>query len=127
MTAKRTVLVVEVDDGIRSSLRQTLEEEAYQVVAFDNGGAALEWLSARPAPELPCAALVDVVMPGMDGAQLVAAMRSADAMRRIPIVMMTSLMSPHARLPPGVRLLRKPFRVDPLLGAVEDCCGLPPL
>ena len=37
------------------------------------------------------------------------------------------VMSPHARLPPGVRLLRKPFQVDQLLGAVEDCCGLPPL
>lgn len=57
------ILVVDDDADILDTLRYALEQEGYQVAAYANGRAALE--AARREP--PDAAILDVMLPGLNG------------------------------------------------------------
>jgi CheY-like chemotaxis protein len=61
---RKTVLVVEDDRDIRSSMELFLEEEGYAVVTADNGQAALERIPHLPQPSV---VLLDLMMPKLDG------------------------------------------------------------
>ena len=60
------VLTVEDDVGIRSSLRLALEDEGYHVEEAATGEEALELFAHQP----PDVALVDLMLPGIDGFEL---------------------------------------------------------
>jgi PAS domain S-box-containing protein len=82
------VLVVEDDAGSRRFLRSILEHESWQVEEAENGVAALEWLNSHDTvPEL---ILLDLMMPTMDGFELVNALRVNPAWRQIPIIVITA-------------------------------------
>ena len=57
------VLVVEDEPDIRDALSETLVDEGYEVVSASDGAAALNLLNGQ----LPDLAVVDLMMPGMDG------------------------------------------------------------
>jgi two-component system, OmpR family, response regulator MprA len=57
------VVVVEDEPDIRDALSETLADEGYEVVSAADGAAALSLLNGR----LPDIAVVDLMMPGMDG------------------------------------------------------------
>jgi CheY-like chemotaxis protein len=80
------VLVVDDDAAIRQLLRRILEEEGYSVVEAHNGRAALERMSER----VPGAILLDLMMPEMDGFEFVDALRTREAWRHIPVVIVTA-------------------------------------
>jgi CheY-like chemotaxis protein len=81
------VLVVEDDPDSRRFLRAILEHESWHVEEAENGVAALEWLSGNESPEL---IVLDLMMPTMDGFELVNALRLHPAWRRIPIIVITA-------------------------------------
>src|SRR5688572_2265458 len=66
---RRRLLLVEDDAEVRTSLREALEEDDYDVVTATNGLDALDWLRHN---ELPDAILLDLMMPVMDGFQFLA-------------------------------------------------------
>jgi CheY-like chemotaxis protein len=82
------VLVVEDDPDSRRFLRAILEHESWHVEEAENGVAALEWLSRNES--LPELILLDLMMPAMDGFELVNALRLHPAWRRIPIIVITA-------------------------------------
>ena len=67
-----TILVVDDEAQIRTTLRGVLSDEGFDVVEAENGRAALEVL-AHQAPRL---AIVDIWMPEVDGIELVQRMRT---------------------------------------------------
>ncbi|WP_169577893.1 hybrid sensor histidine kinase/response regulator transcription factor [Salisaeta longa] len=84
-TAQPTVLVVDDDPDMRTFVRSILEPD-YLVRAASDGHAAL-----RMSREiLPDCVVADVVMPRVDGMELVAALRKHDATEDIPVVMLTA-------------------------------------
>jgi len=101
------VLVVDDDEGIRQLLRRILEEEGYTVVEAQNGRAALERMGERA----PGAILLDLMMPEMDGFEFVNALRTREAWRQIPVVIITAkdlTAEDHERLNGSVvRILQK--------------------
>lgn len=116
------VVIVE-DDPMVSLLDRTYAEKdaRFQVVqTFQNGQAALEWLTENPADLV----ILDVYMPLLTGFELLRALRS----RQIPVdaIMVTAANDPEtvdALLKMGVvDYLVKPFTCDRFQQALETFC-----
>jgi CheY-like chemotaxis protein len=116
-----SVLVVDDDHDFRELARRLLEREGYTVIEADNGRAAL----ARLRDATPSVILLDLMMPEMDGFDVVAAIQGNTAWRPIPVVVITAKdLSPedHERLNGYVaRVLQKgALSREALLGEVRD-------
>jgi len=85
--APGSVLVVEDDDDQRQLLRTILGARGWSVREAANGRLALDAIGA----ELPDVILLDLMMPEMDGFELVAALQANVAWRTIPVVVVTAL------------------------------------
>ncbi len=81
------VMVVEDEQDIREILKNLLEDEGFQVVALENGINILEDLS-RDVPDL---VLLDHILPGKTGVEVVREVRSHEKFARLPIIMVTGL------------------------------------
>jgi len=80
------ILIVEDDDATRNILRRILEKQGWAVVEADSGQAALEQLElARPH-----LILLDLMLPEMDGFELIAELRKSRSEDPIPIVVITA-------------------------------------
>lgn len=116
------VLIVEDDPDVRESLRGVVLDEGYCVAEAGDGRQALEYLRAHANP---CVMILDLMMPVMDGWQLLAAMKDDAALGRIPVVVVSASSVDKlqtAQTLGAVALLRKPVHLDALLEAVERFC-----
>ncbi|MEU3571400.1 response regulator transcription factor [Kitasatospora sp. NPDC036755] len=117
ITARRTVLVVEDDPGVRSTLDHLLRFEGYQVLTTADGQEALDLLEHR-RPDL---AVVDVVMPRLDGLALCRMLRRRGD--RLPVLVLTArhqLGDRVAGLDAGADdYLAKPFATEELLARIR--------
>ncbi|HZL16373.1 MAG TPA: response regulator [Polyangia bacterium] len=111
----RRILVVEDDESIRETLREAFEDEGYEIETACNGQEALDILTdGSPHPDV---AILDLVMPILDGNRLYQAMQADPALSEIPVIVSTSSPS---RAPKGVLIVAKPVNLDRLLEAVAD-------
>ena len=81
------VLVVEDDAGAREMIRQTIEKMSLPVAEADNGVQALDWLGEHPAPAV---ILLDLMMPEMDGFEVLDALAAHPQWREIPVIVITA-------------------------------------
>src|SRR5262245_55113921 len=72
--SRPVVLAVDDDSGVLQSLELILEEQ-YEVLVASDGSAALEVVRTRPID----AVLLDVLMPGLDGLEVLARMKAIDS------------------------------------------------
>jgi two-component system, NtrC family, response regulator AtoC len=86
MDRNATILVVEDDEATRSALGEYLESAGYRVRSAATGGEGLAALQAQPEVE---AVLLDLVMPDMDGFELLRRYREADG--RAAVVVLSGL------------------------------------
>ncbi len=113
----RTILLVEDDLDIRETLSDVLRLEGYEVVTAANGREAIDVLDHSTTP--PSLILADLMMPVMDGWQLLAELRASGERRKIPVIVSTAA---NDKLPSGVPILRKPLELDTLLRMVAASC-----
>ena len=110
------ILLVEDDAGIRESVLECLASEGYAVDAVANGADALAWLAREPRPAL---VVLDLVMPVMNGAELLGRIRADARIADLPVVLMTAAMPSSALpIPEAGAVLSKPFELDALLETV---------
>jgi two-component system cell cycle sensor histidine kinase/response regulator CckA len=114
------VLVVEDDPRVRELIRLVLVRAGHEVVAVAGPHAALAALNRQPAISLM---LVDVVMPEMDGYDLVAVARKISP--RVHVVFMSGFAHDATRHPSGDSFLAKPFTVESLTGIVQEALAAP--
>ena len=122
--SQSTVLVVEDNYPIREYI-ESLLQESYRVFTTENGQEALDWLEkSEAAGHFPDLIISDVMMPIMDGFQLLTTLRTTGQYRSIPIVMLTA----KAELDDKLKALRigvddymvKPFVEEELLARVSN-------
>ena len=86
MSLKRTILVVEDEQDIRELVRFHLEQEGFSIREAETGEAALKLVAA----ERPALVVLDLMLPGTDGLEVSRRLRSAEATRTLPIIMLTA-------------------------------------
>jgi CheY-like chemotaxis protein len=75
---------------------------------------------------VPALVLVDLVMPGMSGADLLRRLRAEPALDKVPMVLMTAALPRSDEPGLATEILRKPFDLDDLLATVARHCPPPP-
>ncbi|MBF0619200.1 MAG: response regulator transcription factor [Candidatus Omnitrophica bacterium] len=80
------VHIVEDDKDISRLIQYNLEKAGYVCAVSFSGKDALEALAKRPADLV----ILDVMMPGMDGFEVCRAIRGNDALKNIPVIMLTA-------------------------------------
>lgn len=121
----RFLLLVEDEESVRRLTERGLQRAGWQVSAVDSAEAALEWL-LRPGnlARRPCALVSDIMLHGIDGAELV---RSARIVwPELPAVLISgytdsALLGDLAVQ--GVSFLAKPFKLRELAACVENAVG----
>jgi response regulator NasT len=119
---KVTRIVIAEDEAIiRLDLRETLEEEGYEVVADTGRGDTAIDLVREHRPDV---AIFDIKMPGMDGLD---AARVVSAEKICPVVMLTAFSQreviEQARDAGALAYLVKPFQKTDLVPAIELAIG----
>jgi response regulator NasT len=119
---KPTRIVIAEDEAIiRLDLRETLEEEGYEVVADTGRGDTAIELVRQHKPDV---AIFDIKMPGMDGLD---AARVVSAEKICPVVMLTAFSQreviEQARDAGALAYLVKPFQKTDLVPAIELAIG----
>ena len=110
------LLLVEDDADIRDALVDVLQSEDWIVEAAANGRVALDRLGQEPVPDVM---LLDLMMPVMDGFELLERLR--DAPGPSTVVLSASREVDRVRNHPLVRAtLGKPVEVDVLLGLLDE-------
>ena len=109
------VLIIDDDESIREALAFALEFEKHPTAGASNGKDALEWLRQHRSPAL---ILLDLMMPMMDGWQVLEHLRQDERLARVPVVVITAFgrdLGSAAQLP----VLRKPIELKDLLEVVD--------
>jgi DNA-binding response OmpR family regulator len=113
------ILVVDDEEPVRLLLRDTLELDAYDVVEAANGPDALSRFEERR----PDGVILDIMMPGMSGIDVLREIRRRDDGDEIPVILLTAAGDDKTTWDgwsAGASVyLTKPFDPDNLLAWVE--------
>ena len=119
---KARILIVEDDLNLLEGIQTVLELDNYSVISVENGKQALDVLRESSVP--PDLIVSDIMMPQMDGIQLLREVRRVQEWIKIPFIFLTA-RSEKTDIQRGKQLgvddyLVKPFDADDLLIAVES-------
>ncbi len=120
MSMPLTILVVDDDLGTRLSISDYLELSGYTVITAEDGQEALSMLE-QDHPDL---IVTDIVMPRMNGYELVRQLRQQPSWRLLPVILLTGRTKTQERIlgyQSGCDLyLPKPFELEELGAAIQN-------
>lgn len=118
------ILICDDEDVLRALVRTALTRRGFEVLEAQDGDAAV----AAIRSERPDLVLLDLMMPGRTGLEVLEAVQADSALSEIPVLMLTARTleaDQVAALGAGARnFLPKPFTLAELDAAVDDL--LPP-
>jgi two-component system chemotaxis response regulator CheY len=116
-----TILLIEDDDNLRETIAMGLGKEGYGVLQAEDGEQGLRLLKTNPVD----AVLTDIVMPNMDGLEMIKKMRAS--FPSLPIVAISggaALNAPlYLKMASAMgadRTVRKPFMLQEVTQAITD-------
>ncbi len=117
--AAARILVADDDQALLHTVTWILKQEGYDVVAVPGG----EGLFDKLAEDRPQLLLLDIMMPKVDGLQLLARMKADERFRDVPVLMISSMPPEEATVNSlglgAADFIAKPFRVRELLARVK--------
>jgi CheY-like chemotaxis protein len=120
----KTILIVDDDLSVAETLAELLMGAGYQTIVAKNGQEAVVELEIK----VPDLILADLFMPVSNGFAFCRVVRTNDATRDTPIVVMSGMPNYCYALPVQIDgFLAKPFHMDALLGLVASIIGSPTL
>ncbi len=116
--SKKTVLLVDDEPGILRFLSIKLRISGYEVVTASSGEKALELVE----PTKPDIMLLDIIMPGIDGLQV---LRKLRAFSSVPVIAVSARRdaAQKAMTMGASDYLVKPFNPDELVGKIKTIVG----
>ncbi len=122
MSETRRIMVVEDDFDMREVLVDLLTGSGFEVRAVEDGVAALRLLRTLPLPDL---IMLDLMMPGMNGWQLLAELRRDPAWAAIPSVVLSAVTPRYMPIAGATVALEKPVTATVLLGTIDALTHAP--
>ena len=123
--ATARVLVVDDEPDSAESLRRDLAGAGYEVVIANDGPGALAHLRHDGADLV----VLDAVMPGFDGWQVLEEIEADDEIDNVPVVVVAPCSAEkdviRARLSGAARCISRPIEVEPLLTTVREVLAPP--
>ena len=121
-TENRKVLIVDDEEEVLELLSRKIAHAGYQVVKATTGKEA--FLKAKLySPNL---ILLDIVLPDIDGADVVKLLEGDPALRMIPIIFMSGIVSIEDGIKPSVTVggkkytaIPKPFNYEDMLSEIQ--------
>ncbi len=116
---KKRILIVDDEENILELLKYNLEKNGFDVVAEDNGEGALEQVEKEDFDLV----LLDLMLPGIDGLEVLKTIRSHDRIKDTPVIMLTA-KNEEIDTVLGLEMgaddyIGKPFGVHELLARVK--------
>jgi CheY-like chemotaxis protein len=111
------ILVVDDSDDAQEFLTHALVHAGYEVLQARNGRDALALVLDHPSPRL---VIVDLVMPIMDGAELIDVLHCYKRLAQIPVLLVSASDLPESQRALASHYLRKPFGEQELLHHVDQ-------
>ena len=120
----KVICIVDDQPGLRQMLRFALNIQGLEVLEAENGEEALEILSRHHVNMV----ISDLMMPKMDGLELVRCLRKMDGYADLPVVIVSCRDDLEARNEARslgvISWLKKPFRISEIQIIVENGLGL---
>jgi CheY-like chemotaxis protein len=118
-TDRGHILVVDDDDDLRTVTLLILGDHGFDVAGASSGSEALAYVTVRR----PSLILLDMMMPTMNGLEVMQRLQKDEALRDIPVVLMTASPDRPGRFPGAVGVIRKPVDANELRIAVDQFTG----
>ena len=115
-----SVLLVEDDAEVRTSVAEILELEGFAVDTAIHGQQALDKLRSGATPNV---LLLDLMMPVMNGLELLEHLREEAELRPPPVIVLSANRGYEAEDLGVAAIVRKPFDVDALVGNIARVLG----
>jgi CheY-like chemotaxis protein len=119
MAEQSTILIIDDDTSVRKVAQIRLQREGYRVLAAADGEEGLRLARA----ERPQVILLDILMPRMDGREVLRRLKADPATHAIPVLLLTVIEAHdelHEPIGPGwADRLSKPYNPDQLLQKVQ--------
>lgn len=121
---KEKILVIDENENTRELLKNVFASDGYEVILAASGVEALD----KAKDELPNFLILDIILPDIDGYQLLEFIKQESQLRFIPIIILTSRRELEDKLR-GLRLgvidyITKPFQRDELRAKVRNILDL---
>ena len=117
------ILICDDEDVLRALIRATLSGDRYELVEARDGDESVELAKS----ERPDVILLDMMMPGRSGLDVLSELRRDPELERVPVVMLTARTQESDRdaavVAGAERYLAKPFSPARLAAVVEDVVG----
>ncbi|MDO8240736.1 MAG: response regulator [Candidatus Moranbacteria bacterium] len=87
--AKKTIMIIEDDSFVMDIYQTKLSLEGFDIIAANNGMEALEKLEKIDCK--PDLILLDIIMPFVNGLEVLEKIKNNDRLKKIPIILLTNL------------------------------------
>ncbi|HAM38022.1 MAG TPA: DNA-binding response regulator [Elusimicrobia bacterium] len=117
---KEKILIVDDEKEIIELIKYNLEKANFNVISAKTGGEALDLIDSKPSINL---IILDVMLPGIDGLEILKKIKKSEKTKNIPVIMLTA-KGEESDIVAGLKLgaddyITKPFSVKVLIERVK--------
>ncbi|HXH29263.1 MAG TPA: response regulator [Bacteriovoracaceae bacterium] len=112
----KRIVIIDDELDMAQTMAILLQDEGYKALAFADGEVGLAYMKEV----LPHLVILDVMMPLVQGQDVVKAMKADQLLRSVPILLISASKEPVMKGDHWNRFLRKPFDIYELIAEVKE-------